>query len=231
MLCLTLPLVFAVLASPASYRSLRPYELIIRADLIVQGTILHADHPRVRLLDKETAGSTFLLKVNRRLVGTSPSSELEVRQFADWMCAARYAPYEVGQQAVFHLWRPRDEAGHVDPSAPWQVLGAGNEGELPVLEESVLCRSGWPREGREEFSLSEHGFSAVPVPLDEYSDAASALSRCYAWDPQPKDRRHPSHDQCVVPLCPDAELLGLAKDCPTLKFLTSQIAAELSRHR
>jgi hypothetical protein len=107
----------------ARYRPLTFLELSTRAELVVLGSIA------------STAEETFALDVERtiRSRGGVPSAtkgqRLQITKFRDWTCARRWTGYAAGQRAVMFIERR---------SGAWHVLGGGNEGEMPVAEDSVF---------------------------------------------------------------------------------------------
>ncbi len=70
--------------------------------------------------------SVFELKVNRSL--NSVNHVLTIQKFEDWTCAIRWSDYFVGQKLLVFL--VKDENG-------LYPIGAGNEGELPILDNKV----------------------------------------------------------------------------------------------
>lgn len=90
--------------------------MILQADLIVYGKIDSlTDH-------------TFYLK-NTKFVGCDTvKKELEVIQFKNWTCAARWVKYEKGQEVFLLLQKDQSK---------WRIMGAGDEGEMPIENDSV----------------------------------------------------------------------------------------------
>jgi len=86
---------------------------------IVVGTIAEVDE------------DTFLLSVEDVLAGpTKKGEKLKVRRFQDWVCAWRWADYEVGQKLLVFLNRAKEEP-------VWISRGAACEGESPIVENEV----------------------------------------------------------------------------------------------
>lgn len=87
------------------------------ADVIVLGEIVAVQE------------STVVVEVDRRLKGEVMEECLIVEQFRDWTCASRWGKYEIGQKAVYCLRKlALNKFG---------VIGAGNEGEFPIVDSSV----------------------------------------------------------------------------------------------
>ncbi|WP_133249935.1 hypothetical protein [Marinifilum breve] len=117
-------LVFFSCNAKAKYRPLKLYEMVIKADKIVYGTISELD------------STTLTLKIEGSL--TNDSGTLKIERFEDWTCASRWTEYKIGQRVFLFLtsWKGKLIA-----------MSAGNEGELPIVKNSVFL----------------NGFS-VPVP-------------------------------------------------------------------
>jgi hypothetical protein len=103
------------LTSQAEYRPLELYEMIIKAEKIVYGTIIELD------------SNYFTLKIEGSL--TSDTGTLKIARFHDWACAGRWTNYEVGQQLFLFLSTLNGEL---------MSMSGGNEGELPILNNMVF---------------------------------------------------------------------------------------------
>ncbi|MEO9474713.1 MAG: hypothetical protein ABJG41_04250 [Cyclobacteriaceae bacterium] len=103
------------LTSRADYRPLELYEMIIKAEKIVYGTIVELD------------SNYFTLKIEGSL--TSDSGTLKIARFLDWPCASRWADYEVGQRLFLFLTTWNGEL---------VTMSGGNEGEHPIVGNSVF---------------------------------------------------------------------------------------------
>jgi len=103
-------------------------DLAGNSDAIVVGTIA------------EVAEDTYSLTVEEVLAGAVMEGEaLTVRRFRDWLCAWRWADYEVGQKLLVFL--NRGDKGKV-----WVSRGAAGEGESPIVENEVHANFGVPGE-------------------------------------------------------------------------------------
>ncbi len=177
-------------SSPPSYFPMAPFELALAADLVVIGTVGECGAPRHEFDPPFTQpAATFVLRVEEVVAGDVEPGDLVVRQFQDWTCASRYTRYREGQRALFHLAYDRTPEGEVDASTPPRPMGAGNEGECPLLGDLVLTRGqGWPREERVVHRLGQHGqygFLGVAVPRSEFVAAVRGLRRAYRLRPNP----------------------------------------------
>ncbi|MBJ6109339.1 hypothetical protein JAO73_09965 [Hymenobacter sp. BT523] len=102
----------------ADYEPTLLAELVDKADLIMYGelTTLHS--------------TTVLAKPLRVLKGNFAIGSITIEKFKNWTCASRYAVYQPGQRAVFFL---KSSGAH----NRFLVLGAANEGEMPVVNNKV----------------------------------------------------------------------------------------------
>lgn len=90
------------------------YQLAASAERVVAGSITAVQT------------ETFDLRVERDLLGGEAGSTLRLKRFFDWTCAMRWDEYQVGQRVVLFL--------HGD-----RTMGAGNEGDWPMVGEQVLA--------------------------------------------------------------------------------------------
>ena len=100
--------------SNAEYRPLELYEMIIKAEKIVYGTIIELD------------SSSFTLNIEGSL--TSDTGIIKVGRFSDWSCASRWTKYKVGQRLFLFLTAWNGE---------FISMSGGNEGEHPILNNSI----------------------------------------------------------------------------------------------
>ncbi|PKB43051.1 hypothetical protein AX016_1234 [Cellulophaga sp. RHA19] len=114
----TIILLFSVIGLRAEYRPLDLYEMILGAEKIVYGEIIELD------------SLTFTLKVERNLTGDE--TELVIQRFENWPCAHRWTDYKVGQRLFLFL---KNYNGKLNS------MSGGNEGELPIQNESVYINS------------------------------------------------------------------------------------------
>ena len=190
-------------SSPQSV--LEPFELVLQAELVVEGVIADFDpeaghgpgdpgHPGDR-------GPTLDLEVGEVLFGfapTGPDATLAVLQLAPPALAQRYAGYERGQRALFFLRRSPRSGGELRPV--WTLLGAADEGEWPLVRHPVPAREGGGEfvlfrgagigglEPRSSRAFGHHYFG-YRSSLDEVRAMISGLRRCYEWTPVPEWRR------------------------------------------
>jgi hypothetical protein len=93
-------------------------QLIIESDIILEGEIISQD------------SLTFTLEILSWIKGDSISKNITVEKFEDWTCANRIAKYEVGQKEIVFLLQ------HIK-TKKWITMGAGNEGELLIQNDSI----------------------------------------------------------------------------------------------
>lgn len=131
-------------------------DLVLASDAIVVGDV------------EGLSANTFRLRVSEVVHGPIQSATIEVERFEDWTCAARWAPYAVGQHALLFLNRHEGR---------WQIRSAGGEGEMPIENGRVhvpgsydgLAPSGSNAYGR----LTVQGGTFVGFTLDERALAAA----------------------------------------------------------
>lgn len=105
-------------------------QLIIESDLILAGEIVSQD------------SLTFTLKIADWIKGDSISRSIKIQKFEDWTCANRISKYQIGQKEIVFLVQNRK-------TNKWMTMGAGNEGELLIQNDSITyqdiywdCKSG-----------------------------------------------------------------------------------------
>jgi hypothetical protein len=113
--------------APVDYRRLQLHELAAVAERVVVGEIVAVQE------------DTYELAVERTLVGVHVE-RLRLRRFDDWTCAGRWAPYREGQRMLVFARGER-------------ALGAGNEGEMPLVGAGALV----------PYSVRGHRFVERPV--------------------------------------------------------------------
>jgi hypothetical protein len=102
------------LSARADYTALKIYQMVFLADKIVYGEISEMD------------SATFTINVHQNLTGKEKS--LTVQKFKNWPCAWRWTDYQIGQKVLLFL---REYKGKL------RAMSAGNEGELPVINDSI----------------------------------------------------------------------------------------------
>ncbi|ADY51727.1 hypothetical protein Pedsa_1158 [Pseudopedobacter saltans DSM 12145] len=100
--------------SDADYTPYSLSELIVKADIIAYGTIINLNN------------ETITFKIDKSLTGEK--GNLQIHQFKEWECAARWTKYEIGQHLFLFLKKKGENIF---------ALGSGNEGELPIVNSSV----------------------------------------------------------------------------------------------
>ncbi len=167
-LMLAAPLFVAAVAE-GKFAPLSLSNLCGSADLIVIGTI------------NDVRVETFVVDVEQTVAGSSGSVPLEVRKFANWTCARRWASYEVGQRVLLFLTRGAPGNPHA-----WRIMGAGGEGEMLVEADIVHPRV--RASGALVGELSDVYYSDKPqrVPLDPLLAAIRDHRRCFAFLTHPE---------------------------------------------
>ncbi|MBK7938177.1 MAG: hypothetical protein IPJ82_14305 [Lewinellaceae bacterium] len=138
MLSLQLLFLFRVYIAAVDYEPTLLPELIDKSSLIVHGRI------------EKTDKYTFSLQLNEVLKGDFPvDSVLVCGQFKDWTCAQRFDKYQTGQEALFFLFKGYDPH--------YKALGGGNEGEMPIVEDSVYYKSQYLRIDKNPVAFKVYG--------------------------------------------------------------------------
>lgn len=195
----------------AYYTKLDPFELALVADLIVDGTVIEFETPHREgepfVFGAET-GAVFTIRVNEVVAGELHEQTLEILEFTDWVCARRYAPYEKGQRALFHLARARGKKGQLIDSPP-RTLGGGNDGECPIIGDTILHQAnGWDDLVHDDQPAFGHKFRGVVFTKADYVAAIRGLRGCYAWYHEPQNQRQFKPDS-VTQLCTDEKVAAL----------------------
>ncbi len=153
-------------ADPAAeYDRYKLFELVACADVVVAGTISGLD------------GQYFTLEVERWIVGSLAERSLRIRRFRNWTCAGRWTAYASGQRVAVFL-------GRTDTEQPaMEILGAGGEGEMPLLGSDVVVRGYEIR----DVPASDHDVKDVDVrgslvSLDELASAVIAYRETFVWE-------------------------------------------------
>lgn len=138
MLILQLLCLFWVYTPNEDYQPTLLPDLIDRSELVVHGTI------------KKTDKYTCSLQLKEVLKGDFPTDSLLVcDKFKDWTCAQRFDKYEAGQEELFFLFKGYD---------PYhRAIGGGNEGEMPVVGDSVYYKAQYLRIDKNPVAFKVYG--------------------------------------------------------------------------
>ncbi|MEQ8926439.1 MAG: hypothetical protein RLO81_11535 [Fulvivirga sp.] len=167
-------LLLSGLTSRADYRPLELYEMIIKAEKIVYGTIVELD------------SNHFTLEVECSL--TSDSGTLKIVRFQDWACASRWTEYELGQRLFLFLTTWKGEL---------VSMSGGNEGEHPIVNNTVYIHGFSipippppPPPGvtfrddliyfePEHFNIYGGDYFGIDWNLNSFIEAVSFIRRCF----------------------------------------------------
>jgi len=162
------------LTSRAEYRPLELYEMVIKAEKIVFGTIIELD------------SNYFTLNIEGSL--TSDSGTLKIAKFHDWSCAVRWTEYKVGQRLFLFLTTWNDEL---------ISMSGGNEGEHPIVNNSVYIHGfsipipppppspekKWRKDliyfETEHFDIYGGEYFGIQWNLSEFIEAVSFIRNCF----------------------------------------------------
>ena len=103
----------------ADYEPTSLPQLIVESDLIVQGEIVDLD------------SASFNVKITEIIKGEVSEKILHVNRFEDWTCSSRTPDYQIGQKEIIFLT-------HQSQSDKWMPMGAANEGEFQVENDSIV---------------------------------------------------------------------------------------------
>ena len=93
-------------------------QLIIESDIILEGEIISQD------------SLTFTLEIINWIKGDSTLKKISIEKFENWTCANRITEYEIGQKEIVFLLQHKK-------TKKWITMGAGNEGELLIQNDSI----------------------------------------------------------------------------------------------
>jgi hypothetical protein len=99
----------------AEYSPKKLYEMAVKADKILYGTIIELD------------SSKYKLRIEGSLTGENGT--ISIVRFTDWTCAHRWTEYQIGQRLFVFL---------VEKNGDYFTISGGNEGELPIQNDSVF---------------------------------------------------------------------------------------------
>ncbi|MBW2464027.1 MAG: hypothetical protein JRH11_20430 [Deltaproteobacteria bacterium] len=155
-------------AAAADYSPPALNDLVLGSDVIVAGEVV------------SLSATSFSLRIDDLITGQITTPEIEVQRFTDWTCAARWAPYRVGQRALLFLRR--------DASGKFQIRSGGGEGEMPIVGDHVYVNSFYnvvaPAGAAAYHRHTVHGggFMGFAVPKAEFFAALREARRCFVAD-------------------------------------------------
>ncbi len=76
----------------------------------------------------------FEAEILNQIKGKVDSKKIIVKKFEDWTCAQRWSKYSIGQEELVFLKKHKKENY-------WVIMGAGNEGEMPIEKEILYYKS------------------------------------------------------------------------------------------
>ncbi|WP_144892323.1 hypothetical protein [Flavobacterium tiangeerense] len=117
-------LVFLNTVCQAKYRPLILSELIDNAEFIGNGTIINVEK------------NNIVVQFSMFYKGNSKYKIFRIQKFKDWTCASRWAEYRIGQEEVFFF--------SLNQNRKMVILGAGNEGEIPIYKNNVIYKNTIP---------------------------------------------------------------------------------------
>jgi len=157
-------LLLAPLSARADYSPVPLFDLLGTSDLVLVGTIAELD------------AEAYTLAVSERIAGAWTEPTIRVQRFEDWECASRWAPYAEGQEVLVCLRRVRTDEG----AAVYRIRSGGGEGEMPVVDGSVVCRTF--AADAEECAVGDARLRGVLATVAEVAAAVRGLRACYAFE-------------------------------------------------
>ncbi|NMH26552.1 hypothetical protein [Flavobacterium silvaticum] len=139
------------------------YETTTIPELITQSEFIG----KVEIVDVQK--NRFKIKILDKIKG-SLNDEIWVNKFQNWMCASRWTDYSVGQQELIFLNKN-------NKTEKWYPIGAGNEGEIPTVKDSVFVLSKnyfVQKRGQKQFKI--HNQKAYAYPFSYLDTKLGILS-------------------------------------------------------
>ncbi len=199
---LSLALWFICMA-PAAWGDYDPTSLVDLAgasDVIAAGKIV------------EVGKNTFMLQLDEVFAGkVAPGDRLEIRKFDDWTCASRWGDYQVKERLFVFL-----TVAEVDGEKEFQIRGAGDEGELPIVDREVYVTPyrkeqlghsveyGTAKGGRQRF---------VKIPYDSFRDSIKGFRKCFEIEASHEllgNGELPARFSSIKQLCKDGEVAAFS---------------------
>jgi len=156
-----------IACSPAygDYEPIPLHELVVRSDLLVRGTII------------EVREKTFEVDVHEVIHGEANGKRIEVQRFVDWTGNARWTSYREGQELLLFLFKQRGDDGAV-----WRILGAGDEGEMPIEKGSIYCHGTFLEgfERKQKLAVQGGSLDGYKFELAPFLSAVVGFDRCFS---------------------------------------------------
>ena len=200
-----------ICVAPAAWGEYDPIgfcDLVGTSDVIASGEIVE-----VRI-------ETFTFDVDEVFAGkVAPRDRLEIGKFDDWACAWRVGAYQAKERLFVFL-----EVDEVDGRKKFHIRGAGDEGELPIVDGEVYVQP---------FSIEQLGESVefgtaawggghfVKVPYRTFRDSVVGFRKCFEVEAS-HDRRRSSE----IPPC----FSRIKQLCNNSEVVAFSAASDLNRH-
>jgi hypothetical protein len=139
----------------AKYRPLILSELIDNAEFIGKGTIINVEK------------NNIIVQFSMFHKGNSKYKIFRIQKFKDWTCASRWAEYRIGQEEVFFFSRNQNRK--------MVILGAGNEGEMPIYKNNVIYKNTIPFDKTtKNYTIGKNEINGYSFSLDEFKSGIEA---------------------------------------------------------
>lgn len=156
------------------------WQMSLQADGIFYGNITAVD------------SNTFTLNVDECLTGQQDKT-IKVKQFYNWTCAMRWAPYKEGQHVFLFL---RKEKGD------YKIMGGGGEGEMrmdgnTVFGESFIFEKKPSRLLAQQSPTDNSSF--LRMDLDSLKRAVQSFRTCFGYSEKKRGTSAAYKTKCNEP--------------------------------
>ena len=216
-------LLFFSLSVEAEYSPVKLFRMILGSEKIVYGEIVELD------------SLTYTLKIEQNLTGTE--NYIQIQRFYDWSCAWRWTEYQIGQKLFLFL---------VNYQGTYRTISAGNEGELPIVADTVYIHGRSLNSFLEYVPdstirkaslnlgliLSQHydvygdKYYGRKMQLTEFIEMVQLIRNCFTADFQRYGEL-----QNVSINCAEKEISVAAENSQILKWMTDELLAIIERQK
>jgi hypothetical protein len=137
-------------------------QMIVEADLIIQGKIMRID------------SVYYTIIISDQIKGYWNIKTIQINKFEDWECANRLAPYERGQEMIVFLRADTTKN-------EWKIIGAGNEGELMIRNDSIIYEDIYSdsKSGCNEYDYFDYKICGWEYSLPDFKKAIQLYMQEY----------------------------------------------------
>jgi len=137
-------------------------QMIVEADLIIQGKIMRVD------------SVYYTMIISNQIKGYWNIKTIHINKFEDWECANRLTSYERGQEMIVFLRADTTKN-------EWEIIGAGNEGELMIRNDSIIYEDIYwdSKSGCKEFDYFDYKICGWKYSLIDFKNAIELYLQDY----------------------------------------------------